>query len=75
MSVYIFELWKGTISDIIESNIILEDVLNKEEYVMDKKEEYISRLTNLKKGINSSKTSFFPHFFISIISFSFNISI
>ena len=25
---------------------------------MDKKEEYISRLTNLKKGINSSKTSF-----------------
>jgi len=43
---------------IIESNIILEDVLNKEEYVMDKKEEYISRLTNLKKGINSSKTSF-----------------
>ena len=43
---------------IIESNIILEDVVNKEEYVMDKKEEYISRLTNLKKGINSSKTSF-----------------
>ena len=43
---------------IIESNIILEDVVNKEEYVMNKKEEYISRLTNLKKGINSSKTSF-----------------
>lgn len=43
---------------IIESNIILEDMVNKEEYVMDKKEEYISRLTNLKKGINSSKTSF-----------------
>ncbi len=43
---------------IIESNIILEDVVNKEDYVMDKKEEYISRLTNLKKGINSSKTSF-----------------
>lgn len=43
---------------IIESNIILEDMVNKEEYVMNKKEEYISRLTNLKKGINSSKTSF-----------------
>jgi len=43
---------------IIESNIILEDVIKKEEHVMDKKEEYISRLINLKKGIKNSKTSF-----------------
>lgn len=43
---------------IVESNIILEDVLKKEEYVMENKDEYIKRLVNLKKGIKSSTTSF-----------------
>ena len=35
---------------IVESNIILEDIV--------KKDEYITRLINLKKGIKNSKTSF-----------------
>lgn len=43
---------------IVESNIILEDVLKKEEYVIENKDEYIKRLVNLKKGIKSSTTSF-----------------
>ena len=43
---------------VIESNIILEDVVKKEEHVMNNKEEYISRLSNLKNGIKNSKTSF-----------------
>lgn len=43
---------------IVESNIILEDVLKKEEYVMENKDEYIKRLVNLKKGIKSTTTSF-----------------
>ena len=43
---------------IVESNIILEDIVKKEEQVMEKKDEYITRLINLKKGINNSKTSF-----------------
>ena len=40
---------------ILESNIIL---VKKEEQVMEKKDEYITRLINLKKGIKNSKTSF-----------------
>ncbi|WP_286316932.1 hypothetical protein [Romboutsia ilealis] len=43
---------------IVESNIILEDVVKKEEQVMEKKDEYVTRLVNLKKGIKNSKTSF-----------------
>ena len=42
---------------IVESNIILEDIVKKEEQVMEKKDEYITRLINLK-GIKNSKTSF-----------------
>ena len=34
---------------IVESNIILEDVLKKEEYVIENKDKYIKRLVNLKK--------------------------
>ena len=43
---------------IVESNIILEDVVKNEEIVMEKKDEYISRLINLKNGIKNSNTSF-----------------
>ena len=43
---------------IVESNIILEDVVKKEDYVVEKKDEYISRLVTLKKGINNSDTTF-----------------
>ena len=43
---------------IVESNIILEDVVKKEDYVVKKKDEYISRLVTLKKGINNSHTTF-----------------
>ncbi len=43
---------------IVESNIILEDIVKKEEQVMEKKDEYITRLINLKNGIKNSKTSF-----------------
>ena len=43
---------------IVESNIILEDVVKKKEQVMEKKDEYVTRLINLKKGIENSKTSF-----------------
>lgn len=48
-----------TIKDyIVESNIILEDVIQKEDYVEEKKDEYISRLMTLKNGIQNSKTTF-----------------
>lgn len=43
---------------VTESNIILEDISNKEDYVMDKKDEYISRLIVLKKGMENTKTTF-----------------
>lgn len=43
---------------VVETNIILEDISKKEEYVMDKKDEYISRLTTLKKGMENTKTTF-----------------
>ena len=36
----------------------MEDIVKKEEQVMEKKDEYITRLINLKKGIKNSKTSF-----------------
>ena len=41
-----------TIKDyIVETNIILEDVIQKEDYVEEKKDEYISRLMTLKNGM------------------------
>ncbi|MBQ6632237.1 MAG: hypothetical protein IJH55_09115 [Romboutsia sp.] len=43
---------------IVESNIILEDIVKKEDEVIEKKDEYISRLISLKKGIKNSNTSF-----------------
>lgn len=43
---------------IVESNRILSDVIEKEDVVEEKKEEYISRLISLKKGMKNSKTSF-----------------
>lgn len=43
---------------IVESNRILSDITEKEEVVNGKKDEYISRLVSLKKGIKNSKTSF-----------------
>lgn len=43
---------------IVETNIILEDVVEKEDYVDDKKDEYISRLMTVKTGIKNSKTTF-----------------
>lgn len=43
---------------IIESNLILEDIVKKDEYVKENKDEYISRLLILKRGIENSKTTF-----------------
>jgi hypothetical protein len=43
---------------VIESNIILEDVVEKQDQVAKNKDEYVSRLVTLKKGINNSKTTF-----------------
>ena len=48
-----------TIKDyIVETNIILEDVIQKGDYVEEKKDEYISRLMTLKNGMQNSKTTF-----------------
>lgn len=46
-------------SYVIESNMILEDFVTKEEEVLENNEEYIARLLNLKQCIKDSKTSFF----------------
>lgn len=43
---------------ILESNIILEDLVEKENNVYEKKGEYISRLITIKSGIENSKTTF-----------------
>lgn len=43
---------------VIEANMILEDVSSKEEVVEEKKEEYLSRLMVLKRGMENTKTSF-----------------
>lgn len=43
---------------VVEANIILEDTIEKEDIVEDKKGEYISRLITLKRGIENSNTSF-----------------
>ncbi|MGL5642725.1 MAG: hypothetical protein ACRDDM_10670 [Paraclostridium sp.] len=46
-------------SYVIESNMILEDFVTKEEEVLENNEEYIARLLNLKQCIKDTKTSFF----------------
>lgn len=43
---------------VIESNMILEDMVKKEENVKENQDEYISRLMTLKRGMENSKTSF-----------------
>lgn len=43
---------------VVETNIILEDISKKEKYVIEKKDEYISRLMTLKKGMKNTKTTF-----------------
>lgn len=43
---------------VFETNIILEDILEKEEHVNEKKDEYISRLVSIKNGMINSKTTF-----------------
>jgi hypothetical protein len=43
---------------ILESNIILEDIVEKNDYVNEKKDEYVERLVKIKKGMESSHTSF-----------------
>ncbi|GAA0101139.1 hypothetical protein UT300012_18540 [Paraclostridium bifermentans] len=46
-------------SYVVESNMILEDIITKEESVLKDNKEYIDRLQNLKKCIEDTKTSFF----------------
>ncbi len=43
---------------IAESNIILSDVIEKEDSVIENKDEYITRIITIKKGLKSCKTSF-----------------
>lgn len=43
---------------ITESNAILQDVMENEDKVNDKKGDYISRLIKIKKGMENSYTSF-----------------
>jgi len=43
---------------IVESNIILSDVIEKEDSVIENKDEYITRIITIKKGLKSCKTSF-----------------
>ncbi len=43
---------------VAESNAILQDVMENEDKVNDKKGEYISRLIKIKKGMENSHTSF-----------------
>ncbi|MEG0180965.1 MAG: hypothetical protein RR657_03665 [Peptostreptococcaceae bacterium] len=46
-------------SYVIESNMILEDFITKESSALENKEEYISRLLNIKECIEDTNTSFF----------------
>lgn len=46
-------------SYVIESNMILEDFIVKEEHVLKNENEYISRLTNIIECMENSTTSFF----------------
>lgn len=43
---------------VTESNSILQDVMENDDKVNDKKGDYISRLIKIKKGMENSKTSF-----------------
>ena len=43
---------------VAESNVILQDVMENEDKVNEKKGEYISRLKKKKKGMENSHTSF-----------------
>lgn len=43
---------------VTESNAILQDVMENEDKVNEKKGEYISRLMKIKKGMENSHTSF-----------------
>lgn len=43
---------------VTESNAILQDVMENEDKVNEKKGEYISRLMKIKKGIENSRTTF-----------------
>ena len=43
---------------VSEINLILEDVVNKEDKVNENKGEYISRLLSIKKGMENASTSF-----------------
>lgn len=43
---------------VTESNAILQDVIENEDKVNEKKGEYISRLMKIKKGMENSHTSF-----------------
>ncbi|MCC3669551.1 hypothetical protein [Terrisporobacter mayombei] len=43
---------------VAESNVILQDVMENEDKVNEKKGEYISRLMKIKKGMENSHTSF-----------------
>lgn len=46
-------------SYVIESNMILDDFIVKEEYVLENENEYITRLVNIKECMENSTTSFF----------------
>ncbi|WP_195937684.1 hypothetical protein [Romboutsia sp. 1001713B170131_170501_G6] len=43
---------------VTETNIILEDIIDKEYYVLENKQEYIKRLNSLKEGLNNTNTTF-----------------
>lgn len=43
---------------VAEGNVILQDVMENEDKVNEKKGEYISRLMKIKKGMENSHTSF-----------------
>lgn len=47
-----------TRGDVTECNAILQDVIENEDKINDKKGEYISRLMHIKENIKESKTSF-----------------
>jgi hypothetical protein len=46
-------------SYVIEGNMILEDFVTKEDYVLKNNEEYIARLINIKSCMKNTTTSFF----------------
>lgn len=43
---------------VTETNIILEDIIDKEYYVLENKQDYIKRLNSLKEGLNNTNTTF-----------------